>query len=132
MMVVMANDMKATPRIANLEWGRIDTEGASSSTFKDAKLFPGGARAWDWRETGTQHVPGIQIADAEELLDAGADVVVLSRGMDLVLLVPAETIAALEALGVEVHVAQTKEAVRIVNELVKHGRKVGALLHSTC
>jgi hypothetical protein len=29
-------------------------------TFKDAKLFPGGARAWDWRETGTGHVPGIQ------------------------------------------------------------------------
>ena len=28
-----------------------------------AKLYPGGARAWDWRETGTRHRPGIQPAD---------------------------------------------------------------------
>ena len=24
---------------------------------KDFKLWPGGGRAWDWRETGTHHRP---------------------------------------------------------------------------
>jgi hypothetical protein len=128
--------MKATPRISGIVWGKIDMEPHSGSalggTFKDAKLFPGGARAWDWRETGTQHVPGIQVADAEELLTAGADVVVLSRGMQLVLQVPQTTVAALEARGIEVHVAQTEEAVRLINDLIQQGRRVGALLHSTC
>ena len=61
-----------SPRIAHLSWGRLEVEG--HPTFKDAKLFPGGARAWDWRETGTEHVPGIQSADVEELLEHGATV----------------------------------------------------------
>ncbi|HEY4120211.1 MAG TPA: Mth938-like domain-containing protein [Byssovorax sp.] len=120
---------RTTPRVDQIEWGKIE---AAGRTFKDVKLSPGGARAWDWRETGTQHVPGIQLADAEDLLEAGADIIVLSRGMDLVLLVPATTIQALEARGVEVRVAQSKEAARMVNELIDEGRRVGALIHSTC
>lgn len=49
--------------------------------FKDAKIFPGGAREWDWRETGTRHAPGIQPADVQELIEHGAKAVVLSRGI---------------------------------------------------
>lgn len=86
---------------------------------------------WDWGETGTRHSPGIQVADVEELLAAGATVVILSRGMDLVLQVPDATVEALEARGVEVHVAQTLEAVRIYNELALT-TAVGGLFHSTC
>ena len=52
-----------------------------SGSLKDAKLYPGGARAWDWRETGTRHDPGIQPTDVAELLDHGAEVVVLSTGV---------------------------------------------------
>ena len=33
--------------------GKIEVEG--TGTLRDAKLFPGGAREWDWRETGTEH-----------------------------------------------------------------------------
>jgi hypothetical protein len=50
-----------SPRISHLSWGHIEVEG--HPPFKDAKIFPGGAREWDWRETGTRHVPGIQPAD---------------------------------------------------------------------
>ena len=63
-----------SPRIAEISWGHIEVEGVGR--FKDAKLYPGGARAWDWRETGTDHVPGIQPADIQELLERGADDVV--------------------------------------------------------
>jgi hypothetical protein len=59
--------------------GGLETDGGR--WFKDAKLFPGGAREWDWRETGTGHVPGIQPGDIQELLDHGATVLVLSQGM---------------------------------------------------
>ena len=48
--------------ILHLSWGHVEVEGYP--TFKDTKVFPGGAREWDWRETGTGHVPGIQPADA--------------------------------------------------------------------
>jgi hypothetical protein len=56
--------MPQSPRITHLEWGAMEAEGLAPA--RDMKLWPGGGRAWDWRETGTHHVPGIQIADVEE------------------------------------------------------------------
>jgi hypothetical protein len=38
-----------SPRISHLKWGQIEVEGYPP--FKDAKIFPGGAREWKWRET---------------------------------------------------------------------------------
>src|SRR4029077_14646613 len=59
-----------SPRISHLSWGHTEVEG--HPPFKDAKVFPGGAREWDWRDTGTRHVPGIQPADVQELIEHGA------------------------------------------------------------
>jgi hypothetical protein len=98
---------------------------------KDFMLFPGGAREWDWSETGTRHTPGIQPADVEELLAAGATTVVLSLGMDLRLEVDPRTIALLEERSIAVHIAETREAVEIYNTLAD-STPVGGLFHSTC
>ena len=119
-----------SPKITHLSWGRLEVEG-QSNPFKDAKLFPGGAREWDWNETGTDHEPGIQPADVEELLEHGATTVVLSKGFYERLQVRRETLQELEEKNVSAHVEQTEEAVRLYNELSKSER-VGALIHSTC
>lgn len=118
-----------SPMIEGHRWGQVVVEGFG--TFKDVKLYPGGARAWDWRETGTKHAPGIQVADVEELVDAGATVVVLSRGVHERLGVPRATVEALQARGVRVEVLQTDAAVARYNVLAAD-EAVGALLHSTC
>jgi hypothetical protein len=128
MLVAMTNEERS-PRILALAWGELEAEGLG--TLKDAKLWPGGGRAWDWSETGTRHDPGIQIEDAEELIEHGAVVIVLSRGMDEVLEVPAETVAALENRGIAVHVAETRKAAALYNELALTV-PVGGLFHSTC
>ena len=117
------------PRITHVSWGRMEVDG--DKNYKDAKLFPGGSREWDWRETGTHHVPGIQPADVEELLDNGAEVVVLSQGILEQLQVSPETIRMLKHRGVPVHVRQTEDAVRLYNEL-REKQPVGGLFHSTC
>ena len=117
-----------SPRVTELAWGRLEVEG---STFKDAKLFPGGARAWDWNETGTRHEPGIQPADVEELLERGITAVVLSKGFYGRLGVTLEALRMLEDRGVAAHVRQTEEAIELYNEL-RETQKVGALIHSTC
>jgi len=98
---------------------------------KDLKLFPGGGREWDWNETGTRHVPGIQPGDVMELLDQGSEVIVLTRGMELVLQTCPETIALLEERGVVVHVEETRVAVELYNRLAV-SQRVGGLFHSTC
>lgn len=118
-----------SPRITRLSWGRLEVEGPRS--FKDAKLFPGGSREWDWRETGTQHVPGIQPADVQELLEHGATVVVLSKGMYERLQVSPRTLELLKGKGIPAYVLQTEAAVRLYNEL-REKERVGALFHSTC
>ncbi|GAA2499776.1 hypothetical protein Ahu01nite_035680 [Winogradskya humida] len=118
-----------SPRVAEVEWGRIVVAGVGE--FKDVIVYPGGGRAWDWRETGMRHRPGVRPVDVVELLERGADVIVLSRGMDLVLQVDQTVLDFLAGKGIEVQVAETREAVRIYNELSEH-RAVGALFHSTC
>jgi len=118
-----------SPKILDVSWGRMDVEGLGAG--KDYKLYPGGGREWDWSETGTRHVPGIQVADVEELLAHGATVVVLSMGMDRRLHVDPATLRYLEERSVEVHVVETREAVKIYNDLADD-RAVAGLFHSTC
>ncbi len=118
-----------SPLVHDLSWGRVEVQGFP--TFKDVVLYPGGARVWDWRETGTRHVPGIQPADIEVLLTSGVEVVILSRGMDLRLQTCPETLALLDARGVMTHVLQSQEAIALYNRL-RRSERVGALIHSTC
>ncbi len=118
-----------SPRITAVAWGRIEVEGAG--TFRDAKVFPGGAREWDWGETGTQHAPGIQPADVRELLDHGATTIVLSQGMLKRLGICPETSDLLKRRGVAVYVLPTQDAVDLYNDLCKTERAAG-LFHTTC
>jgi len=120
---------RQSPRITALTWGRIEVEGAGK--FKDAKVFPGGAREWDWNETGTAHVPGIQPADVTELLDHGATTVVLSQGRLKRLRVCPQTLKLLQERGVPTHVLPTAEAVELYNQL-REREKVAGLFHTTC
>lgn len=119
-----------SPEITNLEWATTEVEG--HGTFKDAKLWPGGARAWDWTETGTDHSPGIRPDDVDELLDAGAEILVLSQGQQERLKVMDETLARIEERGATAEVLPTRQAVERYNELAGDQRPVGALIHSTC
>lgn len=119
--------------ITRVEWGRIEvTIDGAVRGFKDCKVWPGGAVPWDWRLTGTRHQPGTQVADIVQIVESGIDVLVLSRGMELALQTAAQTIEFLEDKGIEFHIEQTRSAVQRFNALVRAGRRVGGIFHSTC
>jgi hypothetical protein len=118
-----------SPQILDISWGHMEVEGLGAG--KDFKLYPGGGRPWDWSETGTRHVPGIQPADVEELVDRGATTIVLSLGMDQQLQVDPRTLQLLEERSITVHVLETREAAKIYNDLIDT-TPVGGLFHSTC
>jgi hypothetical protein len=126
----MMETRNRSPRIKHVSWGQLEVEGRAEP-YKDAKLFPGGSREWNWRETGTTHKPGIQISDVLELLDHGATVVVLSRGMAECLQVPRETLDFLEQRQIAVHVLPTREAAALYNKLAEN-ELVGGVFHTTC
>ncbi len=124
-----AEPLQHSPRILDVAWGHTEVE--ELGVVKDVKLWPGGGREWDWRETGTQHVPGILPGDVEELIEHGTDVVVLSKGMELRLQTAPETLHLLRQRSIEVHVEETKAAVDLYNRLAV-SRQAGCLIHSTC
>jgi len=126
--LVISDEMRSS-KILAVSWGRMEIEGIG--TGKDFKLYPGGGREWDWNETGTRHSPGIQPADVEELLAHGATVVVLSLGMNRRLQVGPGMLDYLASRSVAAHVAETREAVKIYNDLAD-GVPVAGLFHSTC
>ncbi len=121
----------SAPRIENASWGKVEVEGFEK-TFKDVKLYPGGAREWDWNETGTRHDPGIQTEDLRELTEHGAERVILSQGYWKRLKVPESTRSYLQERSIELEVLPTGKAVERYNEALKEEEKVGALIHSTC
>lgn len=120
----------ASPQVHDDGWGFVDVDGLGR--LRDAKLWPGGGRGWDWTETGTRHRPGIQPADVVELLDHDPAVVVLSRGRELRLETTREALDLLSTQDVEVIQAETGAAIAEYNRLAAAGRRVAALLHSTC
>ena len=118
-----------SPRIAAVAWGRIEVEGVG--TFRDAMLFPGGAREWDWTETGTSHEPGIQPSDVAELLERGATTIVLSEGMLSRLRVCPQTLRLLAEHRIQTHGLPIAQAVELYNRLCD-GEHVAGLFHTTC
>jgi hypothetical protein len=127
---LMMQSSNRSPRIKDVSWGKLEVAG-KAEPYKDAKVFPGGSCEWNWRETGTSHKPGIQIADVQELLEHGAKVVVLSRGMAECLHVPRETLEFLEQRQITVHILPTQHAVALYNKLAQT-EAVGGLFHTTC
>jgi hypothetical protein len=81
--------------------------------------------------TNTHHVPGIQPADVEELIEHGVAIIVLSQGFWRRLQVAPETLALLAEKGIDVRVLPSPEAAERFNELRKR-EPVGCLIHSTC
>ena len=108
------------------------TINGQTTTYKDCKVWPGGAREWDWNETGTRHQPGIQPADIEEILDHGIEIMILTRGMELRLHTTPETEQLLQEREITYHIEETKAAVDHFNRLMEQGKRVGGIFHSTC
>jgi hypothetical protein len=119
-----------SPIIGENRWGEIEVERLGQ--FRDVKLWPGGGREWDWDETGTRHEPGIQPADVVELFESDAEVVVLSKGRELRLHTCQETFELLDVNGITVVQDETAVAIEEYNRLARSGRRVAALIHTTC
>jgi hypothetical protein len=119
---------RPSPTITRLDWGHVETDAGS---FRDAKLWPGGGRGWDWSETGTEHRPGVQPADVDELLDNGAQVIVVGQGQQRRLQVTEATLERIEARGATAEVLPSGRAIERYPQStaqLRHGRmRTGSL-----
>lgn len=70
--------------------------------------------------------------EIEELLSNNPEVIVIGTGQNGAMTVDDESAKKLKAISTEVIIAKTPEAIEIYNDRVKLGKKVNALIHTTC
>jgi len=79
---------------------------------------------------GTTHRVGEW--EREELAKGNPEIIVIGTGQSSAMNVDGEIIDNLAKKGIEMIVVSTPEAIEIYNEKVKQGKRVNALIHTTC
>lgn len=79
---------------------------------------------------GTSHKVGDW--ERDELVKGNPEIIVIGTGQSSVMNVDEELGNGLAKKGIELIVASTPEAVEIYNEKIKEGKRVNALIHTTC
>ena len=114
-----------TPAVESYTFGRIVVDG--QQYLRDLIIYPDGVAA-DWRrEEGHSLSP----ADLTGVIEARPEVLVIGRGVFARVAVPAETLTALRAAGIEVIAEPTGRACKTYNRL-RETRRVIAALHISC
>lgn len=113
------------PSIEHYAFGTITIDGTTYRS--DVIVLPDRVAPDWWRKNGH----GLVLEDLGEIVADPPETLIVGTGAYGAMVVPAETIAALEELGVEVITEPTGEAVETYNRLAPAGR-VAAGLHLTC
>jgi hypothetical protein len=113
-------------RINRYEFGSIEIDGVSYHS--DVVISPAGVHDHWWRSQGHN----LSVEDLSEIEKAAPQCLVIGTGYFGRMQVPTQTLAYLEARGIEVHVARTGDAVQTFNELQERCAGVVAALHLTC
>lgn len=79
---------------------------------------------------GTDHL--VSDWEVQKLLSTKPEIVIIGSGQSGVLKVTGEVKDKLTATGVELKILITPEAIKEYNKLINEGRKVNALIHTTC
>ncbi|MEK6959017.1 MAG: hypothetical protein AABW59_03165 [archaeon] len=115
----------------SLEWGKIRS---SNEVFEDIifaaeKIIP---REKDLirEKYGTSHI--VDRSEAFLLLDGHPDEIIVGNGFEGALQLTAEARTLLERSKAFLFVLHSPEAVDLLNKSLAEGKKVNALIHSTC
>jgi hypothetical protein len=112
--------------IRSYRFGKIEIDGRSYTS--DVVITPEGVvNSW-WRKDGHR----LAIGDLGSILAAKPDILVIGTGYFGRMMVSADARHHLEAHGVQVHEARTRQAVADFNRLQAQRARVAAALHLTC
>jgi hypothetical protein len=112
--------------IRSYRFGKIDIDGRSYTS--DVIVTPEGVLDTWWRKDGHN----LAVADLAPILAAKPDILVIGTGYLGRLIVSEGARQHLEAHGVQVREARTRQAVADFNRLQAQRARVAAALHLTC
>ncbi len=107
------------------EFGRIVIDG--KEYIQDIIIYPDHVRAEWWRREGHY----LHEEDIAEILDDPPETLIIGQGFSGCMHVPESLVSKLEARGINVHVANTRDAVTAYNRF-STTKAVIAALHLTC
>jgi hypothetical protein len=111
-------------KVQKYDFGSIVIDGKEYTS--DVIVFPDRVKDRWWRKEGHR----LDINDLEEVLEFKPEVLVIGTGYLGVMEVPEETLRYLQMKNIEVHVAPTREAIKIFNGL--RGKRAAGAFHLTC
>lgn len=118
-------------KINDVKFGSITVDGQK---FDQVIIVDGEAIARDRdfleKEFGTTHK--ICHAEGEKLLEAQPEYIIIGDGFKGVMKVEPEVKDKLQKTGVKILILHSPAACDKYNELVRQGRRVNALIHTTC
>jgi hypothetical protein len=112
--------------VRNYAFGRIDIDGTVYTS--DVIIYPERVQERWWRQQGHR----LSMDDLADVLRDPPQVLVIGTGYHGVMRVPAATLEALRARGIEPRVMKTREAVAELGRLRRESARVVAALHLTC
>jgi len=119
------------PTINSVEFGKIVID---NKQYNQVLIIGEEVKERDYNKLeklfGTSHIIGDW--EIKSLLESDPEIIVIATGWDGVLKVKEEAIKAFKDKGIEVICAITPEAVKTYNEKKKEGKRVNALIHTTC
>ena len=119
------------PHIDSTKFGEIVVDGKA---YHQVMITGGRVEERDYEKLtalfGTSHRIGDW--EAEALFSDGPEVIVIGTGTSGMLTVPEEIKERAKKEGIHLDIALTPEAVEIYNRRVEEGKRVNALIHTTC
>lgn len=110
--------------IESYDFGRVVIGGKVYTS--DVLVFPEGVKERWWRREGHK----ICLEDLREVLERKPEVLVVGTGYSGLVEIPSGLAGELQAKGIKLKAAPTREAVELYNKI--KGPKVIAALHLTC
>lgn len=119
------------PKINKVSWGkvRIDDQKYWQVLVIASEIIPRKVEAIK-EKYGTDHL--VSSEEQKLLLSKNPEVILIASGWSGVLKVQEEFREKIKAKGVELKTLLTPRAVKEYNQLVTEGKRVNALIHTTC
>lgn len=118
-------------KIDSVGWGNITVNGQKyhEVVISGEKIEPRDGERLE-KELGTDHEIGNW--EVEKLLSGSPEVIIVGTGAAGVLEVSDEVKEKLEQSGAEIKILLTSQTISEFNRLTSEGKKVNALIHTTC
>ena len=119
------------PKIDKLSWGKVKVNGQDyhQVLLVGEKIIP---REIDKLHQLFETTHKIGAWEKKALLSGKPAIVIVAKGWDGVLKVDEEFKKACQKRGVDLRILLSQEAIKEYNRLFSEGKKVNALIHTTC